>query len=254
MTTLDMSAYGYYRDTTPFIKKWSKDASLFTRAYSASTTTSTTTVSLMTGKRLWTHLRFTKIHAGKIRRSSIENIAYELKKAGYYIIAIATNSNASVISMGISESIDYITPWTELITPTDVSAYIRILLYNLFGEKIRLYEWLVMEDFALHRILSAIPLSRTEMYYPTEITIARFLKIINNEPHEPFFAWIHFHPPHTPYTPPPPFRGTYNSSSEMSKKREQEHMDIGNTLNKMEDSHIQGRSATKAEATSSGVL
>jgi len=96
MTTLDMSTYGYYRNTTPFITEWAKTATLFNRAYSASTTTQTTTATLMTGKRLWTHLRFSKVHGNIVARSQVENLALELKKNGYYTMAVATNGNASV--------------------------------------------------------------------------------------------------------------------------------------------------------------
>jgi len=119
--------------------------------------------------------------------------------------------------------------------PTNVSEYIKKWLYNIFGEKIRLYEWLVMEDFALYKILTAIPLSESERPFPTEMTIARFLKAIDNTAQDPFFAWIHFHPPHTPYTPPKPFKKMFNNSSIMIEKRDQLRMDVGDTLNKFED-------------------
>ena len=235
MTTLDMSAYGYQRDTTPFIKKWAKNASLFTRAYSASTTTSTTTATLMTGKRLWTHLRFTQIHGGKLPRSNIENLAVELKKSGLYTMSIATNGNASVTWMGIADSFDYHIPWAKLYTPTNVAEYIEKSLYYLFGKKIRLYEWLVMEDFVLHRILSAIPLSESERPFPTETTISKFMEAIDNKAQEPFFAWIHFHPPHAPYTPPALFKRVYDKSSNLIDKKDQRKLILGGTLNKIED-------------------
>ncbi len=235
MTTLDMSAYGYQKNTTPFIKKWAKDASLFTRAYSASTTTSTTTATLMTGKRLWTHLRFTQIHGGKLPRSNIENLASELNKSGLYTISVATNGNASVTWMGIADSFDYHVPWAELFAPTTVAEYVEKSLYNLFGEKFRLHEWLVMEDFALHKILSSIPLSESERFFPTETTIARFMKAIDNKAQEPFFAWIHFHPPHAPYTPPESFKRVYDKSSDLIERKDQEKLMLGGTLNKMDD-------------------
>lgn len=235
MTTLDMSVYGYYRNTTPFITNWSKTATVFNRAYSASTTTQTTTATLMTGKRLWTHLRFSQVHGNIVAKSKVENLALELKKHGYYTMAVAANANASVRALGIAKSFDYNTPWTELHASVSVAEYIKKWLYDIFGEKILLYEWLVMEDFALYKILSVIPLSESERPFPTEITIARFLKAIDNKAPEPLFAWIHFHPPHTPYTPPKPFKKIFNDSSIMIKNKDQAGMDIGDKLNKLED-------------------
>ena len=51
----------------------------------------------------------------------VENIAYELKKAGYYNYAIMTNENASVSGMEIDDSFYYNVPWAELYEPTNVS-------------------------------------------------------------------------------------------------------------------------------------
>ncbi|MEW6601056.1 MAG: sulfatase-like hydrolase/transferase, partial [Nitrospirota bacterium] len=51
----DMSVYGYDRQTTPFIDRWSQTATVFTNLHAASNWTTPTTASLMTGKRLWTH-------------------------------------------------------------------------------------------------------------------------------------------------------------------------------------------------------
>lgn len=235
MTTEDMSVYGYQRDTTPFIKEWAKDASVFTRAYSASTTTSTTTATLMTGKRLWSHLRFTQIHGGELYRSGIENLAHELKKSGLFTMSVATNGNASVKLMGVADSFDHNVAWSELSELNTVEEYLEKALYNLFGDKFRLYEWLVMEDFPLHGILSSIPLGDTEVPFPTKKTIAKFMESIDNYSSEPFFAWIHFHPPHAPYTPPEPFKRRFNSSSELIKRKAQEKLMVGGTLNKMKD-------------------
>ncbi|MHA2039739.1 MAG: sulfatase-like hydrolase/transferase, partial [Promethearchaeota archaeon] len=55
LTARNMSAYGYHKLTTPFIDRWAKKASLFTRLEAESLITTPTAASLMTGKRLWTH-------------------------------------------------------------------------------------------------------------------------------------------------------------------------------------------------------
>jgi glucan phosphoethanolaminetransferase (alkaline phosphatase superfamily) len=55
LTARNMSVYGYERPTTPYMKKWANEASLFTKLEASSSITTPTTASLMTGKRLWTH-------------------------------------------------------------------------------------------------------------------------------------------------------------------------------------------------------
>jgi len=222
LSSLDMSAYGYYRDTTPFIKKWSKKATLFKRAYSAGTLTSPTTASLMTGTYSWTHLRFNPVHVGKLAVGKAENIAYELKRIGYNNYAIAANANAQVQAMGINGCFYCIVPWAELFEPTNVSGYVKKWLYYMFGEKIRLYEWLVMPDFALDKILSEIPIAQQSKYaYRTETVIHRLSKIIDTKLKEPYFIWIHFWPPHYPYTPPGNFQGIFNGSSALISQEDQ---------------------------------
>jgi glucan phosphoethanolaminetransferase (alkaline phosphatase superfamily) len=54
----NMSAYGYHKDTTPFIRKWAKNATVFTMAQAGSNFTTPAAASLMTGKRVWTHQTF----------------------------------------------------------------------------------------------------------------------------------------------------------------------------------------------------
>ncbi|NIR07741.1 MAG: sulfatase-like hydrolase/transferase, partial [Candidatus Aminicenantes bacterium] len=65
LTARDMSVYGYGMPTTPFISKWAKTASLFTKLEAEGNITTPTTASLMTGKRLWTHQTYHVENASK---------------------------------------------------------------------------------------------------------------------------------------------------------------------------------------------
>jgi glucan phosphoethanolaminetransferase (alkaline phosphatase superfamily) len=81
LTARHMSVYGYKRETTPFISKWSQKASLFTMLHAASNWTGPTCSSLMTGKRVWTHQKYDPhIYGSPPIKSETENLALELKK------------------------------------------------------------------------------------------------------------------------------------------------------------------------------
>lgn len=212
LTARDMSVYGYGRPTTPFISKWAKTASLFTKLEAESNITSPTTASLMTGKRVWTHQTY---HVGNVSepvKSKIENLALILKQNDYYNMAFVANRAADVKLLGISESFDIAKSYVELTLsfPRGVSAW----FYRLFGSKIRLYDWIIRRDFILGKLYSKIITHDfSETRRPPKMVFDNFLTAIDDNPPEPFFAWIHLMPPHNPYLPPKPFMGMYNSSS-----------------------------------------
>ncbi len=73
LTARNMSLYRYHRETTPFISKWAKNTSVFTKAEAESVITTPTTASLMTGKRLWTHQTY-HLNGSKPDKSDTENL------------------------------------------------------------------------------------------------------------------------------------------------------------------------------------
>jgi hypothetical protein len=155
LTTRDMSVYGYYRETTPFINEWSRSASLFKNAEAASNYTLPTVSSLLTGKRLWTHGSYHS-EGGKIVRN-IENIAWLMKKNGYYNKAYITNHVASVQTLGMSHSFDFAPPIIGLTMKTSSLFEITTgFLNRLFAGKIQLYNWILQEDFILYRFFMKI--------------------------------------------------------------------------------------------------
>jgi arylsulfatase A-like enzyme len=226
LTARDMSVYGYHRPTTPFITEWAKSASLFTRLQAESNHTTPTTASLMTGKRLWSHQTYHG-QGSKPVRSDIENLPLLLKNNGYYNMAFIVSSYATVKTLGISNSFAIAPIATELVTPDSLFGWqfgiIDTLLYQLFGDKIRLHNWIEQWDFIFYRVLNrvligvnVIPGNFSKTTVPPEKAFNRFLAVIDDNLPEPFFAWIHLFPPHGPYLPPEPYRGMFKSSIEKS--------------------------------------
>lgn len=247
LTARDMSVYGYHRETTPFITEWAKGASLFTGAKAASTMTTAATASLMTGKRVWSHQTY---HQGSaIQYKSYENFARELKENGCYTMAYIENWNASPEGLGIPESFDYMSFKFER---ADFLYNLHSDLFLLFHGKIRLYDWMLLDDFYpnvlfQNYIYYPILLPAYEKLFPERkgafnngyTLMDKFISDISkNAPPEPFFVWIHLMPPHAPYVPPKSFQGTFDPSQNLLGVREQ--MVTSRRINKDEKRGLTG--------------
>ena len=143
-------------------------------------------------------------------------------------MAYVENLNASPVGLNIFKSFNYYKSFIP--EEQHFLAKFHSLLYHLFFGKIKLYDWILLEDFgptALFEELIYYPI-----YYPiyqkdiweSKKTIQKnastildkfILDIDNNNIPEPFFVWLHVMPPHEPYLPPEPFMGMFDSSSEL---------------------------------------
>ncbi len=211
LTARDMSVYGYNRPTTPFISEWAKTASLFTRLQAESNATTQTVASLMTGKRLWTHQTY-HIRGSNPFRSNIENLPLLLKKSGYYTMAFIANDAASLGILGISNSFDIVPNPGEFSNPIFLREMIRKKLYQFFGEKIRLYDWIFRLNPFFSTVLDRISRDVSITRFPPERVFNEFSSLTESNSPEPFFAWIHLFPPHSWYLPPEPYMGKFDSS------------------------------------------
>ncbi len=180
----------------------------------------------MTGKRVWTHQIF-HIEGTKLDRNSVESLPYLLKKNNYYNIALVVNPAASVKVLGMSDSFDIAPYAAEFSTSDSLFGWkfgiIDVMFYRAFGDKIRLYNWIIKNDFILGRVIDLISRDSSQTNVPPEKAFNRFLELIDNNLPKPFFAWIHIFPPHNPYLPPEPFRGR-NSTSELRTYKSQEEL------------------------------
>ena len=212
LTARDMSLYGYYRDTTPFISEWAKSATVFNRCEAASNTTSQTTASLVTGKRVWTHRKY-QSDAGHISRIDKESVPLLLKNNGYFNMAFITNDLASVKRLGMSNSFHVMPSPSSMIEPASVTGFLHKYLVKYFDSKIKLYDWILKPDFilaiVLHQDFLRYP---SKNQFPVEKAFDMLLEKINDNDQMPYFAWIHLYPPHAPYLPPKPYIGMFEPS------------------------------------------
>ncbi len=211
----NMSFYGYHRPTTPFISKLAKKSSFFTRLEAEGNITTPTTASIMTGKRLWTH-RVYYLEGSKLIKGDIESLPLLLKNNGYSTMAFVVNAYASVKALGITNGFEIAPLNIEFSVPRSlysfISANTRVLLYRLYGDTIKLFDWIIKKDFILYKVLKLASLNVTETEVPPDKAFDSFLTAINDNLQKPFFAWIHLYPPHTPYLPPEPYMGMFNTS------------------------------------------
>jgi arylsulfatase A-like enzyme len=229
MTARDMSVYGYHRETTPFITEWAKSASVFTDVKAESTLTGPTTASIITGKRLWSHGLYH--NESSIQRKKSENIALELKNKGYYTMMYSENSFASPELLDITEGFDDITLMLE---GRDFLHNFHALLFYVFHGKIRLYDWLLLDDFyptsmLMRHVYYPIYMPIYELFFSEKkmafskghTLLDKFISDIDkNAPPEPFFVWIHLFPPHAPYVPPESFQGVFDPSPRLRTPHE----------------------------------
>lgn len=216
----NMSVYGYGKNTTPFISKWAREASLFARLQAASNWTGPTCSSLMTGKRVWTHQKYDPhIYGSPAIKSNTENIVLELKKNGYYTMAFIQNSTASVEALGIKDSFDLISPYWHLRNPLTLKGNIRFWLDRVFHNKIKFIHWIIAEDFIFGSLLNRFPANIHATVVPPEKVFYKFFASLDNKIQTPFFAWIHLLPPHDPFLPPPPYMQSFNDSLQFTTKK-----------------------------------
>jgi arylsulfatase A-like enzyme len=216
-----MSLYGYERETTPFIEKWSKNASVFSNVKSESDFTAPTTASLMTGKRVWTHMRYHRMRGSRTVRSENESLPVVLKKNGYVNMAFISNDIASVNNLGIERYFDVSPPSSDFWAYDYLPTLMNKFLIPLFGGKFRIHDWLGQEDFITGKLIRRVSGGLSHTSRPPKKAFNAFLNAAGNYPRAPFFAWIHVDPPHFPYLPEKPFMGMFDASNDMRTLRTQ---------------------------------
>ncbi len=221
LTARDMSLYGYSRPTTPFLEEWAKKASVFTGVEAESNFTGPTTASLMTGKMVWSHQRFSHMPDSRPVGPKIETLPYLLKKNGYYMMAFVSNNIATVDKLRVADFFDIAVPFMRLANINNDFQFMRLYLQTAFDGKIKLYDWLLQEDFIFFKLLPESvfdkgSLARSSVTVnPPEVAFNILLDTLNKDIREPYFVWIHINPPHTPYLAPEPYMGMFDSSEKM---------------------------------------
>jgi arylsulfatase A-like enzyme len=214
MTARNMSLYGYHRQTTPFISDWAKTATVFTKAEAESNFTAPTTASLMTGKRAWTHLRYSRMQSSKPIKTNIESLPLALKNNGYYNMALMVNIISTVNDLGIAGSFDIAPFPADFWVARNLVGIIHKNMTPIFSDKFKIHNWFFQEGFITAKFIDRLSSDFAETSFPPEKAFNKLISAIDHA-EKPFFAWVHLNPPHGPYLPPKPYRGMFDQSGKM---------------------------------------
>lgn len=187
-----LSGYGYNRETTPFIDQLAKQGATFTRDTSASSWTKPATASLLTS--LYPSGHQTNTFTARIPEA-IDTLPEVLKKHNYLTMAFSSNAHVSPV-FGFSQGFDYF-HWTIIHYGPTSTIIFRVL--EVINKRLPTELGLVPK---MERPLDGGAYSDKELVKKFKETIASARK-------RPYFAYLHFIAPHSPFIPQPPYNGKF---------------------------------------------
>jgi arylsulfatase len=234
LTARDMQLYGYDLPTTPFISEWAKGAAVFEKAYSASNWTTPSSMSLMTGKRVWTHRISYQASFSPVKKTD-ECLPRVLRDYGYDVYGFVQSVNAHPVTLGMKS---YFLIKDAAVTFKKPAEFWIDRLEELFRYRRISQRWI----FTSNKIIQSINPQRPDQYspdMPAELVYDRFLDYIaekkeGDKPGRPFFAWLHVFPPHYYFLPPAPYMDRFEDSDMYNSLKKQYEI-IGTAERKQKD-------------------
>ncbi len=166
---------------TPTLDALAGDGAQFLQAISQSPTTTPSHCSIMTSV-------YPNVHDavnGKPMRRDLLTVAHCLSENGYataaFTSATTTRSINSGLDGGFDLYVDSLVPWSEAFS---ADAFQNLVAFYILG---------IMQKSQI----------------AGEVVTERALRWLAKEPQQPFFLWLHYFDPHSPYGSPPPYRDMY---------------------------------------------
>ena len=225
-----LAVHGYPRQTMPNLTRLAEKATVYHAHHSAGNFTTPGTASILTGVYPWLHRAF---HLnGEAADSYTQRSFFNLAAPGTYRMAYSHNLLATILLYQIRADLDAFEfsrahaladmEYSDLIFPTDYntsswgkSAILRgpgalptslfISQFYRFGKALR--ERLFNQQYG-ELFPKGIP-NMNDVYYLLEEGIQWCMDELVNLP-QPFLSYIHFMPPHTPYSPHKQFVGLFD--------------------------------------------
>ncbi|OHB37972.1 MAG: hypothetical protein A3C38_06090 [Planctomycetes bacterium RIFCSPHIGHO2_02_FULL_50_42] len=188
MTTRDMSLYGYHRRTTPYMEEFAKECYVFENMRSICPSTSIALTGVLTGKHPWSQVTkdssLLPMDLTGALPQKIQSIATELK-GSYYTVAVAGTGREIAMETQFDAARN---DW--------VHGKLGSFFYEICGRN-------------FHPLLPPLPWAQLLFSGKTAPLFAGAVQCLGGLKQRPFFMWTHILPPHLPYLPPPPFKGTF---------------------------------------------
>jgi arylsulfatase A-like enzyme len=208
----DMGVYGYKLPTTPNIGAFARQATVFQNFYSASTFTTPSIATMLTGLYPSEHYVYQLI--GRLRpEDAVRSLPHQMRQGGYATGAFISSPYAYYLAEAMRSQYDF------LPEPVFQKGGLQSMwdgtepLHQHTGVGNRMDEY---NDLMLSwNSLGRMPLDLFHRFPATE-TFAHAEKMVDQLP-DGFFLWIHVMTPHSPYHPDAASRGTFLPESEFKK-------------------------------------
>ncbi len=217
-SALDISLYGYQRETTPNLARLAERAVVYHNHYSGGNFTTPGTASLLSGMLPWKHRQF--VHYGEESEVFVKDNIFRAFE-NYYRVAYSHNplANNLLSKLDWGGNIDDYVPSKQLFLTTDgfiadwfkrdediaSISWVRIIKKMEEGFAYSLFLPRVYEPYQENKIASSrplyprgIPSVKSDNYFLLEQAIDWLGSLVENTP-QPFFNYFHLMPPHAPY-------------------------------------------------------
>jgi arylsulfatase A-like enzyme len=188
-----LSAYGYERDTSPFLLGLAEEATLFRNAIAPGAMTLSTHASIFTGmpsRQHGSHLDpWNGYPVGRPLSQKFDTLAESLEKQGYLTLGVMANTTFLSPHYGLDQGFQYYhnrehTPFLGQSHPFYIRQFVRDIFVRFVPRE------------AFDRVYCRAEVINREAF--------GVIDEIHNED-KPFFLFINYMDAHNPYIPPPPF-------------------------------------------------
>jgi len=197
-----LSAYGYAKETTPYLAELAEEGVLFQNAFSATNWTGAAVASLLTG-------RYPTCHGYTNQRyyldADVPTLADYMRAAGYRTACFSNNLYITA-QTGLNRGFEAFyyrgLNSAKAAIAAGSSEPMRPSKWSRFKQRIPLAAKTMVRDTA-DWLNPQKSLSRDDGAAATEQAIFHWLL---QQPERPFFAYVHHQEPHSPYFPPKVYR------------------------------------------------
>lgn len=197
-----LSAYGYAKETTPYLTELAEEGVLFQNAFSASNWTGAAVASLLTGRYPTTHGYTNQRY---YLDADVPTLADQMQAVGYRTACFSNNLYITA-QTGLNRGFDDFyyrglgsgreATASGSLQRTGAAAWSRL------KQRIPLAVKTMVRDTA-DSLNTQKSLCRDDGAAATERAIFHWLA---QQSEQPFFAYVHYQEPHSPYFPPKPYR------------------------------------------------
>jgi arylsulfatase A-like enzyme len=236
LSASNTSFYGYSRSTMPRLSEMLDRAIVYHNHYSGGNFTTPGTASLLTGTLPWTHRAF-QLNESVLKSLQDHNIFNAFSSPGYYRFSYTHNIFAESVILRFKNDIENLIPRLDLFLTkdlvsqglkndydiaslsrdlifekgNDVSVNNSLFLPEIFSKIIRRIKEIQIDKFS-GDYFPLFPRGLPESeggYFMLEDGIDFLIEYLQHAP-EPFFGYVHFLPPHYPYSPREEFTKLFN--------------------------------------------